>query len=334
MRYYHFSLAGVAIGVLVVALMLPQWGSPAGASPATRITLFSQQQVQTIAFEMAQSLGYFKQEGLDVALEYFASGTTAFQVFQTGRGDVIFSGDVPAINYWAQTDHDYRVIAPVEREQKGYQLVVKSTVRTPQDLRGKLLATRIGSTGSHFFWKYLRKYGMTEADVTLKNMDGPTMVSALDRGDIDGFFLWAPYPQRALEVSGAKVHVLADAGAVAAGYYTVIGVRAGWLSSHKETVEGFLRASVKGQRYALAHKNDVVKYVDQKYGLDPASSSEQFDIQQMLLRFDQAFYRDFADFAQWMQSIKMIKEPLVWSSFVYTDALRKVDPALVVPPSR
>ncbi len=60
----------------------------------------------------------------------------------------MFSGAVPAINYWAQTDHDYRVIAPVEREQNGYQLVVKSSIRTPQELRGKALATRIGSTGS------------------------------------------------------------------------------------------------------------------------------------------------------------------------------------------
>jgi ABC-type nitrate/sulfonate/bicarbonate transport system substrate-binding protein len=323
-----------AAWLLILLLALPLLWRAAGAAPLTHLTLFSQQQVQTIAFEFAHSLGYFKQEGLDVAFEYFASGTTAFQVFRTGRGDIVFSGDVPAINYWAQTDHDYRVIAPVEREQKGYELVVKSSIATPQDLRGKVLATRIGSTGSHFFWKYLRKYGMTEADVTIKNMDGPTMISALDRGDIDGFFLWAPYPQRAVEVSGSKVRVLADAGAVVAGYYTVIGVRAEWLSTHAPAVEGFLRAAVKGQQYALTHKSSVVKYVNQKYGLDPASSSAQFDNQQMLLRFDAAFYRDFADFAQWMQSAKMMKEPLAWSSFIYPDGLRKVDSALVAQPPK
>ncbi len=218
------------VWILAVLLTLPVAGCPVVAAPVFHLTLFSQQQVQTIAFDFAQSLGYFKQEGLDVTLEYFASGTTAFQVFRTGRGDIVFSGDVPAINYWAHTDHDYRVIAPVERETKGYALVAKSSIRTPQDLRGKVLATRVGSTGSHFFWAFLRKYGMTEADVTIKNMDGPTLISALDRGDIDGFFLWAPYPQRALEVSGQKVHVLADAGSVVSGYYTVLGVRARSLS--------------------------------------------------------------------------------------------------------
>jgi NitT/TauT family transport system substrate-binding protein len=326
-----FWCRACAAGILAILLLLPVRG-PALAAPLTPLTLFSQQQVQTIAFEFAQSLGYFKQEGLNVTFDYFASGTTAFQVFQTGRGDIVFSGDIPAIAYWAHTDRNYRVIAPVERETKGYEFVVKSSIRTPQDLRGKVIATRVGSTGSHFFWAFLRKYGMTEADVTIKNLDGPTMVSALDRGDIDGFFLWAPYPQRALEVSGSKVHVLADAGSVVSGYYTVLGVRADWLAGHREAVRGFLRAAVKSQRYVIVHKSAVVTYLDQKFGMSPQSSAAQYDIVNWLLRFDPAFYHDFGNFGQWMRSVKMIAEPLTWPSFVSLDGLRTVDPALAARP--
>ena len=323
-----------AVWVPAVLLALAIAAGPVVASPVVHLTLFSQQQVQTIAFEFAQSLGYFRNEGLDVTLEYFASGTTAFQVFQTGRGDIVFSGDVPSISYWAHTNHDYRLIAPVERETKGYELVVRSGIRTPQDLRGKVLATRVGSTGSHFFWAYLRKYGMTDHDITIKNMDGPTMVSALDRGDIDGFFLWAPFPQRALEVSGQKVHILADAGAVVSGYYTVIGVRAGWLPHNQDTVARFLRAAVEGQQYAAAHKGAVATYLHDKFGMSPTASSQQYDIEDWLLRFDPGFYHDFADFARWMRSVNMMDQPLAWSSFAYVDGLRAVNSRLVTPPPK
>ncbi len=75
----------MAAGLITLA-MLPQWSHPAGASTVTRITLFSQQQVQTIAFEMAQNLRYFKQEGLDVTIEYFGLRHNGVPGLQDGAG--------------------------------------------------------------------------------------------------------------------------------------------------------------------------------------------------------------------------------------------------------
>lgn len=311
----------------------------APVSPSTRpaqpgaqaktITLFSQQQVQTIAFEMADVQGYYREEGLEVMRRYFASGTTAFQTFQTGQGDIVFSGDVPSINYWASSGHDYRVIAPVEKNQKGYALVTKADIKTIADLSGKTIALREGSTGSHFIDRLKEKYKLTKLSV--KNMDGPAAVSALDKGDIDGFFYWAPFPARAIEVSGNRVHILATAGEVVSGYYTVLGARPKWLQENADTVERFLRASRRGQEYARTNRAEVITYVKEKYGLEEGPASTQYEQQQMALQFDEDFYRDFTSIAEWMQSQGMLKEPLIWSQFAYLDALRAIDSKLAPP---
>jgi NitT/TauT family transport system substrate-binding protein len=330
MRRRIGPVAGVGV-ILVGAALL---SGVASGQERPRVVLFSQQQVQTTAFEMAQEQGYFAEEGIEVVFRYFASGTTAFQAFRAGAGDIVFSGDVPAIRNWSEAEHAYRVIAPVERNAKGYALVVRADIRTPADLKGKRIATRVGSSGSHFIWAYLRKNGMTERDVTIVNLDGPAAVAALDRGDIDGFFFWAPYPQRALELLGTRVHVLANADAVVSGYYTVLSARWEWIRRNPLTVEKFLRASMRGQDYVRRNKTKVLAYLNRKFQLDVLQASSEYDVIEFLLRFDDRFYTDLNSLASWMRETGLLKEPLSWPEFVHLDSLRRVNRSLVVAPPK
>ena len=306
---------------------------PAGA-PA-RIVLFSQQQPQTLAFEMARERGFYKEEGLEVEFKYFASGTTAFQTFKTGEGDIVYSGDIPAMAYWADSGRNYRSVAVVERNADGYGFVTKAEIKKGADLKGKTVATRVGSTGSHFAVSYLRKYGLDPGkDVQIKNLEGPAMVSALDRGDIDGFFLWEPFPARSLAISGNRVHRLATAKEVVSGYRSLIGARPGWIQADPGRLVRFLRASRKGQELAK-NKEAMLGYLKTKFGLERDAVERQYDVQEMLLAFDGAFYKDEGDIARWMQSEGVLKSPMDWKSFAHLDALRKIDPKLAPePPAR
>lgn len=145
---------------------------------------------------MANSHGLFKAENLDVQIRPFPSGTTAFQTFSSGAGNIILSGDLPALQFW-ERGGDYKVIAPMERDAKSYIVTVRNGIRTPQDLIGKTIATRVGSTGSWFVSEFLVKNHIPKSAVKVVNLDPPLMPSALCRGDIDGFFIWEPAPTQA-----------------------------------------------------------------------------------------------------------------------------------------
>ena len=84
-------------------------------SAPLKMTLFGQPSVNNDAIWMAFEKGFYQQEGLDVTYRLFPSGTTAFQAFQTGQGDIVMSGDLPSVQYFFRVKGDYRTIAVIER---------------------------------------------------------------------------------------------------------------------------------------------------------------------------------------------------------------------------
>jgi hypothetical protein len=104
------------------------------------------------------------------------------QTFRGGQGDIVFNGDLPGVRYWENSNKDYRAIFILERDSKGYVGVTLQDIKTPQDLKGKTIATRVGSTGSWFISEYLTKSGLGTSDVTIKNLDTQILPTALCKG--------------------------------------------------------------------------------------------------------------------------------------------------------
>ena len=79
--------AAIGAGILLGATATQAQQAP------LKMTLFGQPSVNNDAIWMAFEKGYYQQEGLDVTYRLFPSGTTAFQSFQTGQGDIVMTGD-------------------------------------------------------------------------------------------------------------------------------------------------------------------------------------------------------------------------------------------------
>src|SRR6201987_6319575 len=136
---YEFSKilsAAVGTGILLGATATQAQQAP------LKMTLFGQPSLHNDAIWMALEKGYYQQEVLDVTYRLFPSGTTAFQSFQTGQGDIVMTGDLPSVQYFFRVKGDYRTIAAIERDAKGYVAVARKEITKPQDLLGKTVATR------------------------------------------------------------------------------------------------------------------------------------------------------------------------------------------------
>src|SRR4029079_19678449 len=157
-----------------------------------KMTLFGQPSVNNDAIWMAFEKGFYHEEGLAVTNRRSPPGTTAFQAFQTGQGDIVMTGDLPSVQYFFRVKGDYRTIAVIERDAKGYVVVAGKDIKAPQDLAGKTVATRVGSTGSWFISEYLTKNKVDPKTVTVKNLDTQVLPAALCGGEIAAFFIWQP----------------------------------------------------------------------------------------------------------------------------------------------
>ncbi len=298
-----------------------------------KMTLFGQPSVNNDSIWMAIEKGFYDQEGLDVTYRLFPSGTTAFQAFQTGQGDIIMTGDLPSVQYFFQAKGDYRTIAAVERDAKGYVVVAGKDISKPQDLVGKTVATRVGSTGSWFISEYLTKNNIDPKTVTVKNLDTQILPAALCGGDIAAFFIWQPVGSRTLEICPDKAHYLSDATGYIQGYL-VAGARPQWLATPqgKDTAERWLRATIKGRDVAAKDFPAVAAYAQSKLGLSEKATRDQWDTNMRPLAIDTVYYNDFCSLSRWAQSTKVTDAKIDFKTLTWTDGLEAINPKLVNAP--
>jgi ABC-type nitrate/sulfonate/bicarbonate transport system substrate-binding protein len=117
------SIAAAAVGIaarstVFAIVILGAFCRFAAAAELLPLVVYAEPGADADSLWMAEAKDVFKAEGLDVQIRLFPSGTTALQTFKTGAGDIIFSGDLPALQYW-QRGGSYRMVAPVERDAKG-----------------------------------------------------------------------------------------------------------------------------------------------------------------------------------------------------------------------
>jgi NitT/TauT family transport system substrate-binding protein len=320
------TLAALAIAATALA-------TPGAAQAPLKMTLFGQPSVNNDSIWLALEKGLYRAEGLEITYRLFPSGTTALQTFQTGQGDIVMTGDLPSLQYFFRSDGNYRTIAVIERDAKGYVVIAGKNISKPQDLAGKTIATRVGSTGSWFISEYLKKNGVDPATVTVKNLDTQVLPAALCGGEIAAFFIWQPIGSRTLEICPDKAHLLADATGYIQGYL-VAGARPQWLASAegKDIATRWLRATIKGRDLADKDFPAVAAYAKAKLDLSEKATREQWETNTRPLALDKVYYDDFCSLSRWGRGEKVTDQPIDFTKLTWPDGLRAIDPKLAAAP--
>ena len=317
----------------VIAALLVAFASLAQAQALKKVVLFGQPSVNNDAIWMALQHGYFKEQGLDVEYRVFPSGTTAFQTFRTGQGDIVMTGDLPSVQYFFNNPGQYQTFAAIERDAKGYVVIARKDIRKPQDLAGKTIATRVGSTGSWFISEYLSKNGVNPASAIVKNLDTQLLPAALCKGDIAAFFIWQPIGSRTLEICPNEAHQLSDATGYIQGYL-VAGARPEYLNSADgaDRVQRFLRAIMKGRDKAEKDFAAVAAFAAKTYSLSEKATRDQWETNSRPIALDKVYYDDFCSLSKWARGAGLTTQPVDFSKLTWPNGLRAIDPKLAGAP--
>jgi ABC-type nitrate/sulfonate/bicarbonate transport system substrate-binding protein len=313
----------------VITALLVVFASLAQAQALKKLVLFGQPSVNNDAIWMALEHGYFKEQGLEVEYRVFPSGTTAFQTFRTGQGDIVMTGDLPSVQYFFNNPGQYQTFAAIERDAKGYVVIARRDIRKAQDLAGKTIATRVGSTGSWFISEYLTKNGVNPAGVSVKNLDTQLLPAALCKGDIAAFFIWQPIGSRTLEICPNDAHQLSDATGYVQGYL-VAGARPEFLASADgaDKVTRFLRAILKGRDRAEKDFPAVAAYAAKTYSLSEKATREQWETNSRPIALDKVYYDDFCSLSKWARGAGLTTEPVDFAKLTWPNGLRAINPKL------
>ena len=142
----------------------------------------------------------------------FNSGTPAVEAMFSDAIDITFVGPNPAINAYAQSDGEaVRIISG--STSGGAFLVVRPEIATPEDLRGKKIATpSIGNTQDVALRAWLQSKGFATdtaggGDVSVVPQENSQTLDTFIAGTIDGAWVPEPWATRLITEGGAKVLV-------------------------------------------------------------------------------------------------------------------------------
>jgi sulfonate transport system substrate-binding protein len=139
---------------------------------------------------LAEALETWKKNDVALSVVDFPTGRESMQALLAGSADFSTSTDTPFI-FAALQGLKPIVLVNYSRYSRDMKVVVskKSGVdpMKPATLKGKKIATRIGTSGQYMLAKYLEMAGLTIKDVTLVDLSPNDMTIATVRGDVDGF---------------------------------------------------------------------------------------------------------------------------------------------------
>ncbi len=210
MNLHRRRLLGLAALPLLAAR-----GARAAAGPLekTKITLAvgGKALFYYLPLTIAERLGYFKQEGLDITIADFAGGAKALQALVGGSADVASGSFEHVINMHAKGQPLQALVLQVRLPAIVLALpkARAANYKSPKDLRGlKIGVTAPGSSTNMFVSNLLAKVGLHDSDVSIIGVGtGAGAIAAIKRGDIDALVNLDPVISR-LEASGDIVAVV------------------------------------------------------------------------------------------------------------------------------
>ncbi|TMJ82887.1 MAG: ABC transporter substrate-binding protein [Alphaproteobacteria bacterium] len=271
-----------------------------------------------------------KDEGLDAEITVFTTGATATEAFRAGRGDFISAGDLPSAAMWKTGN--VIGLAPLSSDTEIFGIVGKKEINAPGDLRGRKVATRIGSTGEFLLYRYLASGGLSPSDVTIVDLAPPDMVVALVHGDIDAFAWLAPFTTRAVS-TGTNIKLITSAKGLA-NNRIVLSVTKSFANQTPELVRKVLRATKRATDFVRFNPEEATEIWAEAVQGKVAQSLPVVRLITYDMTFNDAFVNDMNELAKFMVQKGALKEPINWAMEMNPSFLREVDPKLVAASGR
>ncbi len=186
-----------------------------------------------------QKTDILQKNGLVAKFTGFSFGPPMTEAALSGQLDILFLGDQPAFNLISK-DSSWSIVSPLVHYKSAILVPVDSEIISVQDLRGKTIATGIGSTTYRDTIQILKEEGIDKGEITIKNLDVGEQLAFMQSangswGNIDAIAAYDPTVTLSLSKGLAKpVKEYKSLG--------VIVVNKKFYEKHPEKVKQFLKS--------------------------------------------------------------------------------------------
>ncbi len=327
------ELLGLAAG-----LTLP-WGLQAcGRKPGTSESLVVAE-AGTAAMGLlyiAQSQGFFSQEGLAVTLQRHASGRDTLAAVLAGKADVGTPYDSPVVVN-INRGQPLRVLATLALTPGETALLARQDhgISTLEDLRGKRIAIIAHTNAEYLTSVLLGSVGLRPAEVVYVPLQPDEAVAALVDGQVDAMANWSPYWQTARDRLGAdRVQLFTSPDSLEVA---MLCTTAAVLQARRPALDKLLRALLRAEVFNQRQRDAALQSVGRALAgkLTPEVLRERWAVDQLMVRLDHRLLTSLENEARWFAGHAGIgAAPASLRPYLADDLLRPLRPQAVTLPAQ
>ncbi len=322
-------------------LAAPMVARAAGKLETTAIEIAAVRDPQLGAqLAIADTYGYFKDEGLDATLHWNQSAadtlTTMASGVPVGVGgiftQVVFGGQkLPIKTLTALADIS---------ETQGFVISPGVKLASPKELEGKKLAFTQGNSQVLLLAKLAKDYGFDAAKVTLVNMQPSEGVVAASKGDVQGLLGWQPNLYRLTQLGGtmyANGTTLYVTGTEQKLPYeqwlqynhSVLLANQDWIDNRPNTLQALLRVIKRATDLLTTDRPKALAAMKDKLRIDADALEVMATANKYGMGLNDHLAQSLAFQSEWAMQIKRIPAPVTPSEAFAPAILAAVDPSLV-----
>lgn len=230
---------------------------PALAQAPIALTIATGVDPSFAPFYVAREAGIFTRNGLNVTVNTGPSGSAMIAFLVGNQINAAYGAEQAGVSAHLV---DPNVVAVAEGTALlRWISVLARGVESMDALRGKRVGVARG-TGSETFWlSVVSRLNLNPADYTIVNVEAPEMVAALERGNIDAFAVWEPWPTRAMRaIPGTRILLSNDQIQIVRNF---VYMNKGWAEANAEATTRFMRSMVEAQQFIAAQPAEAANHV-------------------------------------------------------------------------
>jgi len=272
---------------------------------------------------IADSRGFFADQGLSVELMPINGGHRSMVEVLEGRADYGTSSDMVIMNT-AKKGHDFRILATFVSSSEDVGIFVDGDgpISNAESLQGRRVGVTPGTASDYFLDTFLLLSGIDPQDVISVPVNPENMFAALENGDIDAASTWEPWISRAVTDRQANFRRLDGINP----YTLTFNLVSSEGNADSPATRKLLKALINAEKFMQSHPEEARRIVEKRLGIDQELLINLWPHYNFGLRLEPSLILTLENEYQWSSQQSEQSGVINFLTFVESDPLADVAP--------